>query len=170
MSFKVERVVFLSLLLDLFAFTIPLPLFPRIIEWYTIVSGRIVAGVEDVLNNTQRESAYPDGFLARTLRLVSETRNLLLRTPGKNPQKWDIVLLGEPKAKAKCSISQRFIQEGSWGQYSRQFRPFDLTRGQSDVATAPYSSSSHPTLAHCPISMAGNVSSSSLCWATYSLP
>ena len=52
----VERVVFLSLLLDLFgeppqpqysitnshgyaAFTIPLPLFPRIIEWYTVVSG-----------------------------------------------------------------------------------------------------------------------------------
>ena len=38
MAVKVERVVFLSLLLDLFAFTIPLPLFPRIIEWYTIVS------------------------------------------------------------------------------------------------------------------------------------
>lgn len=38
MTIKVERVVFLSLLLDLFAFTIPLPLFPRIIEWYTIVS------------------------------------------------------------------------------------------------------------------------------------
>lgn len=38
MAIKVERVVFLSLLLDLFAFTIPLPLFPRIIEWYTIVS------------------------------------------------------------------------------------------------------------------------------------
>lgn len=53
----VERVVFLSLVLDLFgalhvykfyvqfhdthlaaAFTIPLPLFPRIIEWYTKVS------------------------------------------------------------------------------------------------------------------------------------
>ena len=52
---KVENVVFLSLVLDLFgeclhrqpchsgvrrecvAFTIPLPLFPRIIEWYTQV-------------------------------------------------------------------------------------------------------------------------------------
>ena len=34
----VELVVFLSLLLDLFAFTIPLPLFPRLIEWYTLVS------------------------------------------------------------------------------------------------------------------------------------
>ncbi|KAF9646019.1 MFS general substrate transporter [Thelephora ganbajun] len=77
MAIKVEWVVFLSLLLDLFAFTIPLPLFPRIIEWYTV-----------------RESTYPDGFLARTLRLVSGTRSFLLRTPAKNPQKWDIVLLG----------------------------------------------------------------------------
>jgi len=34
---KVETVVFLSLVLDLFAFTIPLPLFPRLIEWYTLV-------------------------------------------------------------------------------------------------------------------------------------
>lgn len=37
---KVETVVFLSLILDLFAFTIPLPLFPRLIEWYTVVSMR----------------------------------------------------------------------------------------------------------------------------------
>lgn len=35
---KVETIVFFSLVLDLFAFTIPLPLFPRIIEWYTVVS------------------------------------------------------------------------------------------------------------------------------------
>jgi hypothetical protein len=35
---KVETIVFLSLVLDLFAFTIPLPLFPRLIEWYTLVS------------------------------------------------------------------------------------------------------------------------------------
>lgn len=35
---KVQTIVFLSLILDLFAFTIPLPLFPRLIEWYTIVS------------------------------------------------------------------------------------------------------------------------------------
>ena len=35
---KVETIVFLSLILDLFAFTIPLPLFPRLIEWYSIVS------------------------------------------------------------------------------------------------------------------------------------
>lgn len=35
---RVETIVFLSLILDLFAFTIPLPLFPRIIEWYNLVS------------------------------------------------------------------------------------------------------------------------------------
>jgi hypothetical protein len=99
MAIKVERVVFLSLLLDLLAFTIPLPLFPRIIEWYTVVSCGIPAKVDKGLNNPQRESAYPDGFLTRTLRLVSSTRNLLLRTPAKNPQKWDIVLLGEFKVK-----------------------------------------------------------------------
>ena len=34
---KVETIVFLSLILDLFAFTIPLPLFPRLIEWYSLV-------------------------------------------------------------------------------------------------------------------------------------
>ena len=95
MTIKVQRVVFLSLLLDLFAFTIPLPLFPRIIEWYTVVSCGIFLEADKGLKNPQRESAHPDGFLARTLRLVSGTRNLLLRTPAKNPQKWDIVLLGE---------------------------------------------------------------------------
>jgi len=35
---NIQSIVFLSLLLDLFAFTIPLPLFPRIIEWYNLVS------------------------------------------------------------------------------------------------------------------------------------
>jgi hypothetical protein len=35
---RVETIVFLSLVLDLFAFTVPLPLFPRLIEWYTVVS------------------------------------------------------------------------------------------------------------------------------------
>jgi len=99
MTVKVERVVFLSLLLDLFAFTIPLPLFPRIIEWYTVVSHGVSVESDKVLNKIQRESAYPDGFLARTLRLVSSTRNFLLRTPAKNPQKWDIVLLGELRTK-----------------------------------------------------------------------
>ncbi|KAI0750752.1 MFS general substrate transporter [Daedaleopsis nitida] len=73
---KVERVVFLSLVLDLFAFTIPLPLFPRIIEWYT-----------------ERESSDPSGFLSRTLSFVSGARSLLYQ-PTSNPRRWDIVLLG----------------------------------------------------------------------------
>ncbi|KAI0796736.1 MFS general substrate transporter [Abortiporus biennis] len=74
---NVERIVFFSLVLDLFAFTIPLPLFPRIIEWYT-----------------KRESSDSNGFLSRTLAFVSATRGLLYK-PTSNPQKWDIVLLGE---------------------------------------------------------------------------
>ncbi|PCH41111.1 MFS DHA1 [Wolfiporia cocos MD-104 SS10] len=73
---KVERVVFLSLVLDLFAFTIPLPLFPRIIEWYT-----------------KREASDPSGFLSRTLYFVSAVRGLLYK-PTSNPQRWDVVLLG----------------------------------------------------------------------------
>lgn len=53
MAIKVERIVFLSLLLDLFAFTVPLPLFPRIIEWYTVVSRalRIFVVADEVLND-----------------------------------------------------------------------------------------------------------------------
>ncbi|KAI0304236.1 MFS DHA1 sub-family [Russula brevipes] len=73
---KVENIVFLSLVLDLFAFTIPLPLFPRIIEWYT-----------------QRESSDPTGFLSRTLWAVSTIRGQLYNPPH-NSQRWDIVLLG----------------------------------------------------------------------------
>lgn len=73
---SVERIVFLSLVLDLFAFTIPLPLFPRIIEWYT-----------------KRESSDSNGFLSQTLAFVSTTRGLLYK-PTSNPQRWDIVLLG----------------------------------------------------------------------------
>lgn len=73
---KVETVVFLSLVLDLFAFTIPLPLFPRIIEWYTV-----------------RESSIPDGFLSRTLQLVSAIRGLFYHS-AQNSQRWDVVLLG----------------------------------------------------------------------------
>ncbi|KAI0702861.1 MFS general substrate transporter [Cytidiella melzeri] len=75
-GFSVERIVFLSLVLDLFAFTIPLPLFPRIIEWYA-----------------KRESSDPTGFLSRTLVAVSALRSLFYN-PGSNPQKWDVVLLG----------------------------------------------------------------------------
>ncbi|KAJ7129548.1 major facilitator superfamily domain-containing protein [Mycena epipterygia] len=73
---KVETIVFLSLVLDLFAFTIPLPLFPRLIEWYTV-----------------RESSDPTGFLSRTLQSVSFIRGFLYK-PSIHSKKWDIVLLG----------------------------------------------------------------------------
>ncbi|KIK68016.1 hypothetical protein GYMLUDRAFT_36828 [Collybiopsis luxurians FD-317 M1] len=73
---KVERVVFLSLILDLFAFTIPLPLFPRLIEWYTT-----------------REISNPNGFLSQTLAFVSAIRALFYK-PSLQSQKWDVVLLG----------------------------------------------------------------------------
>ncbi|EJD01228.1 MFS, DHA1 sub-family [Fomitiporia mediterranea MF3/22] len=73
---KIETIVFLSLVLDLFAFTIPLPLFPRIIEWYT-----------------KREASDPNGFLSRTLAVVSGFRSLFINT-SKASHKWDVVLLG----------------------------------------------------------------------------
>ncbi|KAJ6515772.1 major facilitator superfamily domain-containing protein [Mycena sanguinolenta] len=73
---RVETIVFLSLVLDLFAFTIPLPLFPRIIEWYTV-----------------RETSDPNGFLSRTLQFVSTVRGYLYK-PSIHSTKWDIVLLG----------------------------------------------------------------------------
>ncbi|TFK29399.1 MFS general substrate transporter [Coprinopsis marcescibilis] len=73
---KVETIVFLSLILDLFAFTIPLPLFPRLIEWYTL-----------------RESSDPSGLLSQTLNFVRSIRSLLYK-PGAQSQRWDIVLLG----------------------------------------------------------------------------
>jgi len=73
---KVESIVFLSLILDLFAFTIPLPLFPRLIEWYSL-----------------RESSDPNGFLSRVLGFVTAVRSVLYK-PGVHSRRWDIVLLG----------------------------------------------------------------------------
>ncbi|KAH7887646.1 major facilitator superfamily domain-containing protein [Phlebopus sp. FC_14] len=73
---QIEKIVFLSLVLDLFAFTIPLPLFPRIIEWYTV-----------------RESSDPTGLLSTTLRSISWIRAIFYK-PASNPQRWDVVLLG----------------------------------------------------------------------------
>ena len=92
----VERVVFLALVIDLLgedyprigcstwlsldspAFTIPLPLFPRIIEWYT-----------------GRESANPNGFLPRTLNAVGYLRGRLRKDLDEDVKKrWDVVLLG----------------------------------------------------------------------------
>ena len=81
-AIKVQRIVFLSLLLDLFAFTVPPPLFSRIIEWYTIVSRalNIFMVADEVLNDSQRESAHPNGFLTRAPSFVSP-----LEDPGEEP-------------------------------------------------------------------------------------
>ncbi|KAF8076503.1 major facilitator superfamily domain-containing protein [Lyophyllum atratum] len=73
---QVETIVFLSLVLDLFAFTIPLPLFPRLIEWYTL-----------------RESSDASGFLSRTLRSVTFFRSLFYKSSF-HSKRWDVVLLG----------------------------------------------------------------------------
>jgi len=75
---SVPTVVFLALVLDLFAFTIPLPLFPRLIEWYT-----------------GKESADSSGLLSRTLSAVGYFRSRVLGDPAEQVRKrWDVVLLG----------------------------------------------------------------------------
>ncbi|KIY49314.1 MFS, DHA1 sub-family [Fistulina hepatica ATCC 64428] len=73
---KIELIVFLSLVLDLFAFTIPLPLFPRIIEWFA-----------------QRELGSDSTFLAQTLAAVSTIRSYFYQS-ATHSERWDIVLLG----------------------------------------------------------------------------
>ncbi|KAG6378687.1 major facilitator superfamily domain-containing protein [Boletus reticuloceps] len=85
---KIEKIVFWSLVLDLFAFTIPLPLFPRIIEWYTV-----------------KEGSDPTCLLSRTLYTISSIRALLY-TPTNNPQKWDVVLLGKSMFAICSGIAQ----------------------------------------------------------------
>jgi hypothetical protein len=90
---KVELIVFLSLVLDLFAFTIPLPLFPRIIEWYTVVRVFPTLTHSSRTYLLQRESSDPNGFLSRTLQLVSSVRGVFYKS-AHNSQKWDVVLLG----------------------------------------------------------------------------
>ncbi|CEL63751.1 Major facilitator superfamily domain-containing protein 10 OS=Homo sapiens GN=MFSD10 PE=2 SV=1 [Rhizoctonia solani AG-1 IB] len=69
----IQKVVVLALILDLFAFTIPLPLFPRLIDWYT-----------------RNES---DGaLLAVILRRINRLRQKI--APHAVQRKWDVVLLG----------------------------------------------------------------------------
>ncbi|KAG9095876.1 hypothetical protein FS749_009547, partial [Ceratobasidium sp. UAMH 11750] len=69
----IQRVVVFALIIDLFAFTIPLPLFPRLIDWYT-----------------RRES--DDALLATILRRISQLRGRI--APHAAQRKWDVVLLG----------------------------------------------------------------------------
>ncbi|KAH7105596.1 MFS, DHA1 sub-family [Auriculariales sp. MPI-PUGE-AT-0066] len=75
---RIEAIIFLSLVLDLLAFTIPLPLFPRIVEWYH-----------------SREGSDPNGFLSRTLHGVQTLRTTLYRPATvRENRRWDVVLLG----------------------------------------------------------------------------
>ena len=54
--------------------------------------------MEKVLNDIGRESACPNGILAGMLRLGLGTRNFLSwEPPAKNPRRWGVVLLSEPR-------------------------------------------------------------------------
>ncbi|KAJ1309118.1 hypothetical protein OPQ81_004794 [Rhizoctonia solani] len=69
----IQKVVILALILDLFAFTIPLPLFPRLIDWYT-----------------RKESE--GALLATILKSINRFRHKF--APHAVQHKWDVVLLG----------------------------------------------------------------------------
>ncbi|KAL7419582.1 hypothetical protein Q5752_005494 [Cryptotrichosporon argae] len=95
----VVTTVFLSLLVDLLAFTMPLPLFPRMIAWYTA-----------------SESADPNTLLARLLGAANRWRALVSSsagegyrvTNGASEKKWDVVLLGGAMG-SLFSLCQCFI-------------------------------------------------------------
>ncbi|CAG8466223.1 2808_t:CDS:2 [Paraglomus brasilianum] len=73
---KTVKVVFIALLLDILAFTIILPLFPRLLEEYKA-----------------REEGDESTLLSWCLRQIRLFRSIIGGTTGNNP-KWDIVLLG----------------------------------------------------------------------------
>ncbi|CAG8608876.1 3274_t:CDS:2 [Paraglomus occultum] len=73
---KTVKVVFIALLLDILAFTIILPLFPRLLEEYKA-----------------REEGDESTLLSWCLRQIRLFRTIIGGTAGNNP-KWDIVLLG----------------------------------------------------------------------------
>ncbi|KAG2367276.1 MFS general substrate transporter [Suillus spraguei] len=98
---KVERIVFLSLILDLFAFTIPLPLFPRIIQWYTV-----------------REISDPNGLLSRTLWFVSAVRGIFYK-PLQNSKRWDVVFLGGLMGSAFSTL--QFLVSPHIGSFSDKY-------------------------------------------------
>ncbi|KIO30218.1 hypothetical protein M407DRAFT_14366 [Tulasnella calospora MUT 4182] len=77
MALSVQKTIFLSLLLDLFAFTIPLPLFPRLVQWYI---------------SKEKESS---GLTVKTLEVVGSIRSALLGDEfAGDRSRWDTVLLG----------------------------------------------------------------------------
>lgn len=83
-SSRIVKTVFLALVLDLLAFTLPLPLFPRLIDYYT-----------------SQESSNPNSFLSRVLSLFRSFRSLAsnnqsstLSSAAAGNKRWDVVLLG----------------------------------------------------------------------------
>jgi len=90
------------------AFTIPLPLFPRIIEWYTAVSA--LYRVFNPAKIYQNEGSDPTCLLSRTLYIISSIRALFYK-PNNNPQRWDVVLLGE-FILASCSGISHSVYRG----------------------------------------------------------
>ncbi|GAA5820918.1 hypothetical protein JCM11251_001875 [Rhodosporidiobolus azoricus] len=99
---KVVRVVFLALLLDLLAFTMPLPLFPRLIE--------------DFVRKEALDPSATPTFLSQTLYAVRSLRAYLFSfAPSSSqarlsefPAQWDLTILGGLLA-ALFSFCQFFI-------------------------------------------------------------
>ncbi|GAA6039215.1 hypothetical protein JCM8097_000473 [Rhodosporidiobolus ruineniae] len=85
---KVVRVVFIALMLDLLAFTMPLPLFPRLIE--------------DFVNSEARNPALNTTLLSQTLHAVRTLRAYLFSFASSTsqarlaafPAQWDLTILG----------------------------------------------------------------------------
>ncbi|BGP20159.1 hypothetical protein JCM10213_000756 [Rhodosporidiobolus nylandii] len=82
---KVVRVVFIALLLDLLAFTMPLPLFPRLIE--------------DFVHQEALQPSPTPTLLSRTLFAVRSLRSYLFSFASSSsqpvfPEQWDLTILG----------------------------------------------------------------------------
>ncbi|WVF65796.1 hypothetical protein IAT40_000533 [Kwoniella sp. CBS 6097] len=94
-SRSVVKTVFIALVLDLLAFTIPLPLFPRMIAWYRTV--------DSLLPSPQREQSLLNRLLSSARYFRSTLKSIAIDngTGGSFVEKeysahgnWDIVLLG----------------------------------------------------------------------------
>jgi hypothetical protein len=90
-SKAVVRTVFLALVLDLLAFTMPLPLFPRLIAWY----------LERETLQSPLQGLQGTTLLARLLKASHAWRSYLLSWSGAtttlakaSAKNWDVVLLG----------------------------------------------------------------------------
>ncbi|WVQ93437.1 hypothetical protein IAU59_000511 [Kwoniella sp. CBS 9459] len=90
---RVVKTVFFALVLDLLAFTIPLPLFPRMIAWYRTVDSLLPPG--------QRERSLLNRLLSSARYFRSTLLSFAVDKNGSFAQKeygahgnWDIVLLG----------------------------------------------------------------------------